>query len=180
MSLPPSQTGPDRLVDAGKWEWLSGILDRCLKSLDHELKKLRLPTFLTGYTKLAKQCASENKDHAQYLLHVCELRLIERERWMIEQRIKAVKFPATKSLDSFDFKLMASLNEPLTMEFVRCEFIDKRDNVIALGPSGSSRPSRNATSAAPSSSPTSNLPFDVSRQRELPGPRGHGSNDAHV
>jgi DNA replication protein DnaC len=34
----------------------------------------------------------------QYLLRLCELELIERERRMIERRIKAAKFPATKSL----------------------------------------------------------------------------------
>ena len=58
---------------------------------------------------------------------------------MIERRIKAAKFPATKSLDSFDFKVIASLNKPLVMELARCEFIDRRENVIALGPSGTGK-----------------------------------------
>ncbi len=58
---------------------------------------------------------------------------------MIERRIKAAKFPATKSLDSFDFKAIPSLNKPLTMELARCEFVDRRENVIALGPSGTGK-----------------------------------------
>ncbi len=103
--------------------------------LQHHLKKLRLPTFHSEYDKLARQCATENKDHIQYLLRLCELELIERERRMIERRIKAAKFPATKSLDSFDFKVIASLNKVLTMQLARCEFVDHRQNVIALGPS---------------------------------------------
>jgi DNA replication protein DnaC len=107
--------------------------------LQHYLKKLRLPTFLAEYSKLARQCAAENKDHVPYLLRLCELELIERERRMIERRIKAAKFPATKSLDSFDFKAIPSLNKVLTMELARCEFVDKRDNVIALGPSGTGK-----------------------------------------
>ena len=78
--------------------------------LQHHLKKLRLPTFLGEYSKLAQQCAAEKKDHVQYLLRLCEPELIERERRMIERRIKAAKFPATKSLDSFDFKAIPSLN----------------------------------------------------------------------
>ena len=82
--------------------------------LQHHLKKLRLPTFNSEYAKLARQCAAEGKDHAQYLLRLCELELIERERRMIERRIKAAKFPATKSLDSFDFKAIPSLNKALT------------------------------------------------------------------
>jgi len=48
-------------------------------------------------------------------------------------------FPATKSLDSFDFKAIPSLNKALTMELARCEFVDRRENVIALGPSGTGK-----------------------------------------
>ena len=107
--------------------------------LQHHLKKLRLPTFLGEYSKLAQQCAAEKKDHVQYLLRLCELELIERERRMIERRIKAAKFPATKSLDSFDFKAIPSLNKLPVLELARCEYIDKYQNIIALGPSGTGK-----------------------------------------
>jgi len=107
--------------------------------LTHHLKKLRLPTFLSEHDKLARQCAAEGKDHVQYLLRLCELELIERERRMIERRIKAAKFPATKSLDSFDFKVIPSLNKMLVMELARCEFVMRRENIIALGPSGTGK-----------------------------------------
>ena len=59
---------------------------------------------------------------------------------MIERRIKAAKFPETKSLDSFDFKAMPSLNKTLTMELARCAFVDRRENVIALRHSGTGKP----------------------------------------
>ena len=36
--------------------------------LNHHLKKLRLPTFLSEYDKQARQCAAENKGHVDYLL----------------------------------------------------------------------------------------------------------------
>ncbi len=49
------------------------------------------------------------------------------------------KFPSTKSLDSFDFTAIPSLNKALTMELARCEFIDRRENVFALGPSGTGK-----------------------------------------
>ena len=107
--------------------------------LQHHLRKLKLPTFQSEYAKLARQCATEGKDHVQYLLRLCELELIERERRMIERRIKAAKFPATKSLDSFEFTAIPSLNKMLTMELARGEFIDRRENVIALGPSGTGK-----------------------------------------
>jgi DNA replication protein DnaC len=107
--------------------------------LQHYLKKLKLPTFQAAYAKLARQCAAEGKDHVQYLLRLCELELIERERRMVERRIKAAKFPASKSLDSFDFKAIPSLNKMLTIELARCAFVERRENVIALGPSGTGK-----------------------------------------
>ena len=107
--------------------------------LQHHLKKLRLPTFQGEYAKQAQLCAAKNKDHIHYLARLCEMELIERERRMIERRIKAAKFPSTKSLDSFDFKIMPSLNNPLTMDLARCDYVDRRENIIALGPSGTGK-----------------------------------------
>jgi DNA replication protein DnaC len=105
---------------------------------DH-LKTLKLPTFLREYNKLARQCATEGQDHVQFLARLVELELIDRERRMIERRIKAAKFPATKSLDSFDFKAIPKLNKMQVLELARCEWIDRRENVIALGPSGTGK-----------------------------------------
>ncbi len=50
----------------------------------------------------------------RYLIRLAELELIDRERRMVERRIRQAKFPAVKSLDSFDFKTIPSLNsEPV-------------------------------------------------------------------
>ena len=72
--------------------------------LAHHLKALKLPTFLREYDKQARQCAAEGVDHVRYLVRLTELELIDRERRMVERRIRMAKFPAVKSLDSFDFQ----------------------------------------------------------------------------
>ena len=79
--------------------------------LAHHLKALKLPTFLREYDKQARQCAAEGVDHVRYLVRLTELELIDRERRMVERRIRMAKFPAVKSLHSFDFKAMPSLNK---------------------------------------------------------------------
>jgi DNA replication protein DnaC len=107
--------------------------------LNHHLKSLRLPTVLREYGKLAKQAAAEGLDHVQFLARLIELEMIDRERRMIERRIKAAKFPAVKSLDSFDFKAIPALNKMQVLELARCEWVDRRENVIALGPSGTGK-----------------------------------------
>ncbi len=107
--------------------------------LTHHLKALKLPTFLREYDKLARQCAEEGVDHTRYLLRLSELELIDRERRMVERRIKLAHFPTIKSLDSFDFLAIPSLNKPLVAELARCEYIDRRENIIALGNSGTGK-----------------------------------------
>ena len=107
--------------------------------LEHHLKRLKLPTLLREYQKVARQCATEGLDHVQFLKRLVELELSDRERRMVERRIKAARFPATKSLDSFDFKAIASLNKALVTELARCEYIERRENIIALGPSGTGK-----------------------------------------
>jgi DNA replication protein DnaC len=107
--------------------------------LAHHLKALKLPTFLREHDKLARQCAAEGVDHVRYLLRLAELELIERERRMVERRIRAARFPAVKSLDSFDFLAMPSLNKALVLDLARGDYIERRENVIALGNSGTGK-----------------------------------------
>jgi len=107
--------------------------------LGHHLKALKLPTFLREYDKLARQCAAEGVDHVGYLLRLAELELIERERRMVERRIREARFPAVKSLDSFDFLALPSLNKTLVLELARSEYVLRRENVIAVGNSGTGK-----------------------------------------
>ena len=107
--------------------------------LEHHLKELKLPTFLREYGKVAGQCAAEDVDHPGYLLRLSELELIDRHHRMVDRRIKAARFPATKSLDTFDFLAMPSVNKHLVMQLARCEYVDRRENVIAVGNSGTGK-----------------------------------------
>ena len=107
--------------------------------LAHHLKQLKLPTVLREYDKVARECARDGTDHPRYLLRLIELELIDRERRTIERRIRAARFPAVKSFDTFDFAAIPSLNKMLVLELARCEYVLRRENVIALGNSGTGK-----------------------------------------
>lgn len=107
--------------------------------LSHYLKTLKLPTFQREYQKLARLCATEGVDHVEYLFRLSEREMIERDRRKVERRIKAARFPVVKSLDSFDFAAIPKLNKMQVLELARCEWIERRENVIALGPSGTGK-----------------------------------------
>src|SRR5436305_12429966 len=84
--------------------------------LEHHLKLLRLPTFLREYDKVARQCAAQSVDYPRYLLRMTELELLERERRASERRIHQARFPVVKSLDTFQFLAIPSLNKTLVLE----------------------------------------------------------------
>jgi len=101
--------------------------------LEHHLKALRLPTILREYDKVARQCAEEKADFPTYLLRLTELELLDRDRRATERRIRQARFPVVKSLDSFDFLAIPSLNKTLVLELARCEFLERKENLLLLG-----------------------------------------------
>ena len=78
-------------------------------------------------------------DHPDYLLRLAELELIDRRHRLVARRIKAARFPAVKSIDSFDFTAIPSVNRQLVTQLARCEYIESRENVIAIGNSGTGK-----------------------------------------
>jgi DNA replication protein DnaC len=107
--------------------------------LKHHLKTLKLPTMHAECEKIATRAAQDNADHLAFLLQLCELELIERERKSAERRLKAARFPAHKLLDEFDFAARPSVNKPQMLELVKGEYLDRRENVLFVGPSGTGK-----------------------------------------
>lgn len=88
---------------------------------------------------MAAQCAKEKNDSVRFLLELSELELIEREKKSVKRRVPEAGFPVNKTLNSFDFKAIPSLNKRLVMELARCEYIQKRENVLAESNSGTGK-----------------------------------------
>jgi DNA replication protein DnaC len=107
--------------------------------LKHHLKALRLPTMTAECEKVAARCAREDVDHLGFLLQLCELELIERERRAAQRRLKAARFPTAKMLEAFDFTAAPTLNKPLVLELARCEFVERRENLLLVGGPGTGK-----------------------------------------
>lgn len=107
--------------------------------LQHHLKTLKLPTMLREHESAAQRCAAENVDHLGFLLQLCERKLLDRERRASDRRLKAARFPTYKTLDDFDFKAQPSINKLLVTELLRGEYLDKRENVLLVGRSGTGK-----------------------------------------
>lgn len=107
--------------------------------LQHHLKALRLPTMHDECEKVAQRCAKDNVDHLAFLLQLCELELLDREKRGTQRRLKAARFPNFKTLEDFDFSAQPSLNRVLVAELMRCQYVEAREAVILIGNPGTGK-----------------------------------------
>jgi DNA replication protein DnaC len=107
--------------------------------LEHYLKQLKLPTMLREFAKLASVCQSERADYQTFLLRLCEREVHDRELRAAERRVKTAKFPVVKTLDTFDFQAQPSINQELVRELIRGEYMDRCENVLLIGNSGTGK-----------------------------------------
>jgi DNA replication protein DnaC len=107
--------------------------------LRHYLKRLKLPTILREYGSVATSCAKENCDYVTYLWRLVEREALDREKRASERRVKNARFPVIKTLDTFDFEAQPSLKEKLFLELMVGEYIERHENILIVGNSGTGK-----------------------------------------
>ena len=99
-------------------------------------KRLKLPTFAHNYHKFAQEAAQANQTSEQYLLALLEQEVIQRETNQERRRIQAARFPILRTLDTFDFSAVPTLNKAKILELARGEYITKCENILFVGEIG--------------------------------------------
>ena len=107
--------------------------------LKHYLKKLKLPTILREYQAMAAVCMKERCDYSTFLLRLVERESLDRQNRAAERRVKSARFPVIKTLDTFDFSLQPSINEKLVRELMTGEYLDRKENILMVGSSGTGK-----------------------------------------
>lgn len=103
------------------------------------LKRLKLPTMRRLYKQVAREAAEQNKNYEDYLLALLEQEVTQRDDNQMRQRLRAAGFPAAKTLDSFDFTALPSLNKHKVLTLSQAEFVPAREPVLLVGNSGTGK-----------------------------------------
>lgn len=107
--------------------------------LEHYLKQLKLPTMLRDYATVAASCTKDRCDYVGFLLRLVERETLDRDQRAAERRVKNARFPVIKTLDTFDFTAQPSINEKLVRELMVGEYMDRHENVLIVGNSGTGK-----------------------------------------
>jgi DNA replication protein DnaC len=107
--------------------------------LEAYLKRLRLPAIGRHYQELARQAAQGNLPYEAFLLALVEIEAQQREENAHQKRLRMARFPVIKSLDQFDFTAVPSLNKALVLDLAQGGYLDKRENLILMGNSGTGK-----------------------------------------
>src|SRR5262249_58089479 len=104
--------------------------------LEHYLKRLKLPTILREYARLATVCTQDRSDYATYLLRLVEREVIDREHRAAERRGKAGGLPGVKGLGTVDLPAPPAGHEGLGRGLIRGAFIPEPGEALVRGGPG--------------------------------------------
>ena len=101
--------------------------------LDQQLSDMKLLFILQNYESLAKQAASENLTHVDFLKRLIEGEALRRLDNRIQRRIRSAHFPVVKTLEQFNWEWPKKVNRAQVQNLFRLSFLKDNGNVIFLG-----------------------------------------------
>jgi DNA replication protein DnaC len=99
-------------------------------------RALKMPRAREVAAALAETARSEGWDYAEFLAKVLSEEVASRETHGGENRVKAARFPQTKSLDDVDFTHQRAVSKQQIAHLHQLDFLREAHNVILLGPPG--------------------------------------------
>lgn len=108
-----------------------------MKERIHEYcHRLHLPVMAERWSAMAEYAATHNIPYSEFLFRLLEAEIVEKQERSIQTLIKLSKLPYRKTIDTFDFNALPSVDERRIRELLTLSFIDRKENILFLGPPG--------------------------------------------
>jgi DNA replication protein DnaC len=102
-------------------------------------RALKAPRVRAVSARLAERARDEGWDYEAYLAAVLVEEVSARDSHGGSARVKAARFPATKTLDDFDFTVQTSVSRQVIAHLAQLDFLAEAKNVVFLGPPGTGK-----------------------------------------
>jgi DNA replication protein DnaC len=103
------------------------------------LKQLKLPAIAKHCAQVAREARQAGKSHEEFLLALLQAEVAQREVSRQKLRLAQARFPMLKTLESFQFEAVPSLNKAEVLELARGGYIAEKHNLILVGGTGAGK-----------------------------------------
>lgn len=104
--------------------------------LCHNLEMLKLSQMLLHLDDVSDFVVSNGLSFTEGLLRLSNFEVDYKEKNAASSMVKAAAFPFCKELKDFDFNFQPSVNEQEMKELCTLGFLERKENLVFLGPSG--------------------------------------------
>jgi DNA replication protein DnaC len=102
-------------------------------------KQLRMPTIGAQFSKLADEAIKQKRGHLSYLDTLLGLEVEERERHVVERRLREAKLPRMKTLEDFDFSQSPRIAAPEVRQLAEGGYLQRAEPVVLIGECGTGK-----------------------------------------
>ena len=103
------------------------------QGLDVLLRALRLPSFVACHDDVTSKAEAQGWSFNQFLYHLSELELADRERRRTERLLKRSKLPLDKTLDALDCDRFPDKVRRQIPTLCGGGFVERAENILAFG-----------------------------------------------
>jgi DNA replication protein DnaC len=104
--------------------------------LPTRLRRLRLGYMAEAVEAQNAESIRQKHSYLEFFEALVDGELAARENKGLAKRIKAARFPVPKTLEEFSFDFQPKLDVKLVKTLASCDFVDRKENVILVGPPG--------------------------------------------
>jgi len=108
-------------------------------TIQQQCQLLRMPVVGSQFERLAEQAVREKQSHLDYLEALLQAELEERERNMVERRLRDAHLPRMKTLEEFDFSKSPKISAAQIRELAEGSYIERAEPILFVGDCGTGK-----------------------------------------
>jgi DNA replication protein DnaC len=102
-------------------------------------KQLRTPTIGTQFERLAEEARQQKQTHVRYLEALLAAEVEDRERRVVERRLREARLPRVKTLEEFDFGQSPRLSAVQIRELAEGGYLQRAEPIVFIGECGTGK-----------------------------------------
>jgi len=102
-------------------------------------RDLKMPRLLRDHAKIAREARDGGWPYEEYLKACLDAEVHGRRDAAVGSRIRAARFPETKTLEDVDFAALQGVAKPKILELASCAFVQEAKDVVLAGPVGTGK-----------------------------------------